>query len=249
MSASTPRLCGPASADYSSKLTHTLKLLHAASKLPRAALATSLGAEDMVLTDLIAKHDLTLDVFMLDTGRLHAETLQLAKRVNAHYEGKLHIEAFEPEPQAVEHYVRVHGRDAFYESVELRKACCAIRKTEPLRRALAGRAAWITGLRRAQSTTRTELAEREFDAAHGIEKFNPLADWTEGDVWHYIDTHAVPYNPLHDQFNPSIGCEPCTRAISPGEDVRAGRWWWESPESKECGLHVHNASSLEKITA
>jgi phosphoadenosine phosphosulfate reductase len=243
------RLCGPASANFEAKLTHTVALLKQASELSRTALATSLGAEDMVLTDLIARHGLTLDVFMLNTGRLHAQTLALTTQTNAKYAGKLHIESYEPQAQAVEHYVRVHGRDAFYESVDLRKACCAIRKTEPLKRALAGRAAWVTGLRRTQSTTRTELAERDYDAANGLEKFNPLADWSEGDVWHYIDTYSVPYNPLHDEFFPSIGCEPCTRAVSPGEDVRAGRWWWENPDSKECGLHVAASSPLEKATA
>jgi phosphoadenosine phosphosulfate reductase len=243
------RLCGPASPNFEDKLAHTLKVLREASSLEQVALATSLGAEDMVLTDLIAKQALPIAVFMLNTGRLHAETLALVKQAETHYAGELRIEVFEPQASAVEQYVMVHGRDAFYESVELRKACCGIRKTEPLKRALAGRAAWVTGLRRAQSTTRTELAEREHDAAHGLEKFNPLADWTEGDVWHYIDTNDVPYNPLHDQFYPSVGCEPCTRAVSPGEDVRAGRWWWENPESKECGLHVAPASTLEKAAA
>jgi phosphoadenosine phosphosulfate reductase len=244
----TNRLCGPASPNFQAKLDHTLALLRQASELPGTALATSLGAEDMVLTDLIARHGLTLDVFMLNTGRLHAQTLALATQVNDKYAGKLHIDSYEPQVQAVQQYVRVYGRDAFYESVDLRKTCCAIRKTEPLKRALEGRAAWVTGLRRAQSTTRTELAEREFDASNGLEKFNPLADWTEGDVWHYIDTYSVPYNALHDEFFPSIGCEPCTRAVSAGEDVRAGRWWWENPESKECGLHVAS-SSVEKALA
>jgi phosphoadenosine phosphosulfate reductase len=242
------RLCGPASANFAEKLAHTITVLKEASALPRTALATSLGAEDMVLTDLIAREGLTLGVFMLNTGRLHAQTLALADQVNKAYAGKLKIEVYEPLAPAVEQYVRVHGRDAFYESVDLRKACCAMRKTEPLKRALSGRAAWVTGLRRAQSTTRTELAEREYDAGNGLEKFNPLADWTEGDVWHYIDTYSVPYNTLHDQFYPSIGCEPCTRAISHGEDVRAGRWWWEDPASKECGLHVAEHAKASTLT-
>jgi phosphoadenosine phosphosulfate reductase len=128
--------------------------------------------------------------------------------------------------------------NAFYDSVEMRKECCRIRKVEPLRRALAGKQAWLTGQRRSQSSTRAALDIQEFDEAHGLAKFNPLADWSEDDVWHYIRSNNVPYNLLHDKGYPSIGCEPCTRAIQPGEDVRAGRWWWENPESKECGLHV-----------
>ncbi|MBU6436491.1 MAG: phosphoadenylyl-sulfate reductase, partial [Betaproteobacteria bacterium] len=179
---------------------------------------------------------LPIGVFTLDTGRLHDETLALAQQAERRY--GLPITRVEPRAEAVAAYVSSHGRDAFYDGVDLRKACCAIRKTEPLARALHGQAAWVTGLRRSQATTRTHLPEQEHDATHGLTKYNPLADWTEGDVWHYIDTHGVPYNPLHDQFYPSIGCAPCTRAISPGEDVRAGRWWWESPDSKECGLHV-----------
>jgi phosphoadenosine phosphosulfate reductase len=135
-------------------------------------------------------------------------------------------------------YVQQNGLNAFYDSVEMRKECCRIRKVEPLNRALAGNKAWVTGQRRSQSTTRAALDVQEDDAAHGMTKFNPLADWSEDDVWHYIRSNSVPYNPLHDKGYPSIGCEPCTRAIQPGEDVRAGRWWWENPESKECGLHV-----------
>jgi phosphoadenosine phosphosulfate reductase len=143
-----------------------------------------------------------------------------------------------PRHEAIEAYVRTNGINAFYDSVELRKACCAMRKVEPLMRALAGKKAWITGMRAQQSTTRAELPVREFDASHGIEKFNPLTAWTEREVWAYVHAHEIPYNALHEQFYPSIGCQPCTRAISPGEDIRAGRWWWENPESKECGLHV-----------
>ena len=157
-------------------------------------------------------------------------------RIKASYDYE--VVPFRPEPAAVEQYVAGHGLNAFYDSVELRKECCRIRKVEPLNRALAGNKAWITGQRRAQSATRTELAVQEDDAAHGMTKFNPLADWSEEAVWDYIHSHQVPYNPLHDKGFPSIGCEPCTRAIEPGEDVRAGRWWWENPDSKECGLHV-----------
>ena len=135
-------------------------------------------------------------------------------------------------------HLRTQGVNAFYDSVELRKACCHARKVEPLGRALAGKQAWITGLRAQQSTTRTDLPKRQFDEGNGLVKFNPLSDWSEKEVWAYIRIHQVPYNALHDKFYPSIGCAPCTRPISLGEDIRAGRWWWENPETKECGLHV-----------
>jgi len=201
-----------------------------------AVFASSLAAEDMVITDLILKNQLPIGIFSLETGRLHKETLAMVDRVKEHY--GYDIALFRPQPEAVEAYVSQNGLNAFYDSIDLRKECCRIRKVEPLRRALAGKKAWITGQRRAQSTTRAELSMQEHDAAHGLEKFNPLADWSEVDVWRYIRDNEVPYNPLHDKGYPSIGCEPCTRAIQPGEDVRAGRWWWENPESKECGLHT-----------
>lgn len=200
-----------------------------------AALANSLGAEDMVLTDLIVRHAPGIEVFTLDTGRLHEETYRLMQKVADHYD--IRLQAFFPEAQAVEAFVNTHGINGFYQSVALRKTCCHIRKVEPLKRALHGKAAWITGLRRAQSMTRQDLPEREFDADHGIEKFNPLAAWSEAEVWAYLRVYDVPYNELHDRGYPSIGCEPCTRALTPGEDIRAGRWWWEDPSSRECGLH------------
>ena len=200
------------------------------------AFANSFGAEDMVLTDLILSNALPITVFSLDTGRLPAETYSLIGEVERRYGKKLEI--YFPDAGAVEAFVRSHGINAFYDSVELRKACCGVRKMEPLRRALAGRKAWITGLRAAQSVTRAGLPVRETDTANGLEKLNPLTDWTETEVWAYIRINEVPYNALHDQFYPSIGCAPCTRAIAVGEDVRAGRWWWENPETKECGLHV-----------
>jgi phosphoadenosine phosphosulfate reductase len=201
-----------------------------------AVFASSLAAEDMVLTDLILRSGLPIEIFTLETGRLHAETLAMADRIKQTY--GYGIKLYKPETAAVDAYVRQNGLNAFYDSVDMRKECCRIRKVEPLKRALAGKKAWVTGQRRAQSATRAELAVQEHDAAHGMAKFNPLADWSEEDVWHYIRSNDVPYNPLHDRGYPSIGCEPCTRAIQPGEDVRAGRWWWENPESKECGLHV-----------
>ncbi|KQW88357.1 phosphoadenosine phosphosulfate reductase [Massilia sp. Root418] len=201
-----------------------------------AVFASSLAAEDMVLTDLILKAKLPITIFSLETGRLHAETLAMLDKVKETY--GYEIALYRPQPEAVEAYVAQNGLNAFYDSVEMRKECCRIRKVEPLGRALAGNQAWITGQRRAQSATRTSLMIEEDDPAHFMTKFNPLADWSEQDVWTYLRDNKVPYNALHDKGYPSIGCEPCTRAIEPGEDVRAGRWWWENPESKECGLHV-----------
>jgi phosphoadenosine phosphosulfate reductase len=200
-----------------------------------AALASSFGAEDMALTDMIARHALPIAIFTLDTGRLPGETYALIDRVREHY--RLPIEVHYPEARALEDYVRESGINAFYRSVELRQRCCAIRKGAPLARALTGRGAWITGQRRAQSITRTGLAIEEFDAEHGLPKFNPLADWSDGQLWSYLRQHEVPTNPLHARGYPSIGCAPCTRAVEPGEDIRAGRWWWEHPEHRECGLH------------
>lgn len=207
-----------------------------AGRYTPVAFANSLGAEDMVLTDLIVKAGLPIEIFSLDTGRLPPETYDLMAAVNTKYSLKLKI--YFPQPEEVESYVRNHGINAFYDSVTLRKACCHARKVEPLKRALAGKRAWITGLRAQQAATRDGLPFQEYDEGNGLEKFNPLADWSEKEVWTYIKQNAVPYNALHDKFYPSIGCAPCTRAISPGEDIRSGRWWWESPESKECGLHV-----------
>ena len=204
-----------------------------------AALANSLGAEDMVLTDLIHTEQLGIEIFSLDTGRLPPETYDLIADVRKHYD--LTLKLYYPRHDLVEAYTRAHGINAFYESVELRKGCCHVRKVEPLQRALAGKKAWITGMRAQQSATRQGLPVRAFDEGNGLEKFNPLADWTEKEIWAYIKLNDVPYNALHDKHYPSIGCAPCTRAITVGEDIRAGRWWWEQPESKECGLHVKKA--------
>jgi len=201
-----------------------------------AVFASSLAAEDMVLTDMILRAKLPIAIFTLETGRLHKETLGVLDRIRDTYDYE--VKLYRPQQAAVDAYVQQNGLNAFYDSVEMRKECCRIRKVEPLKRALAGNKAWITGQRRAQSTTRVDLAVQEDDAAHGMVKFNPLADWSEEDVWNYIRDNQVPYNPLHDKGYPSIGCEPCTRAIQPGEDVRAGRWWWENADTKECGLHV-----------
>jgi phosphoadenosine phosphosulfate reductase len=214
----------------------TATLSHIAAEFTPAVFASSLAAEDMVLTDMILRTKLPIRVFTLETGRLHKETLDVLDRIKEtyHYE----VALYRPDPAAVDAYVQQNGLNAFYDSVDMRKECCRIRKVEPLNRALAGNKAWITGQRRTQSTTRAALDVQEQDEAHGMVKFNPLADWSEDDVWHYIRSNKVPYNLLHDKGYPSIGCEPCTRSIQPGEDVRAGRWWWENPESKECGLHV-----------
>lgn len=202
----------------------------------KIAFANSFGAEDMVLTDIIQRHQLGIEIFSLDTGRLPTETYDLIAKTEQTYHTKLKV--YFPQAEAVEDYVSTHGINAFYESIELRKACCFMRKVEPLRRALKGKKAWVTGMRAEQSTTRVNLPFREFDASNQLEKLNPLSNWTEQEIWAYIRLHEVPYNRLHDQFYPSIGCAPCTRAIAMGEDVRAGRWWWEDPNSKECGLHV-----------
>jgi len=203
-----------------------------------ATLANSLGAEDMVLTDLIAKHAAEIELFTLDTGRLNPETYDLLAKVQEIYGDKLKVRIFAPQSDSIQQYVEANGINGFYNSVELRKACCAIRKVEPLKRALAGKKAWVTGMRRQQASTRSNLAVEEWDADHGLTKFNPLADWTEKEVWEYIHSNGVPYNALHDKHYPSIGCAPCTRPIAVGEDIRAGRWWWEDEAGKECGLHV-----------
>src|SRR5260221_8156381 len=192
-----------------------------AAEFSPATLASSLSAEDMVLTDAIARAGLPIEVFVLDTGRLHADTLVLLEEIRDRY--GMEVKVYKPEATAVLEYVRVHGRDAFYGSVDLRKRCCEIRKVEPLRRALAGKRAWLTGQRREHSAGRAQLDERELDTAHGIEKFNPLAAWSEAEVWHYLGEHGVPYNRLYDQGYRSIGCAPCTRPVQPGEDIRAGR--------------------------
>ena len=207
-----------------------------AAEFSPAVFASSLAAEDMVITDMILKAGLPIGIFSLETGRLHPETLAVLAQVKATYD--YDIALYKPQDAAVAEYVGVHGLNAFYDSVEMRRECCRIRKVEPLGRALAGNKAWVTGQRRSQSSTRAQLDIQEDDPAHGMTKFNPLADWSEQDVWNYIRDHQVPYNALHDQGFPSIGCAPCTRAVQPGAAVRAGRWWWENPDSKECGLHM-----------
>jgi len=228
-----------ASKDFEAKLAETQALLiRAASEFSPLTQASSLGAEDVVITHLINSLELDIPVFVLDTGMLHKETLELLERTKA--TSRATVNVYQPIQESVVHFVKREGKEPMYRSVELRKACCHIRKVEPLERALSGKRAWITGLRREQSSTRAEvpLVDESDVAKTGRTKFNPLANWTWGDVWHYIKLHKVDYNPLHDEFYPSIGCQPCTRAISLGEDFRAGRWWWEDEAAKECGLHV-----------
>ena len=228
-----------ASADYAAKLAETQALLQrAAAEFSPITQASSLGAEDVVVTHLINALQLDIPVFVLETGALHTETLALLERTEAH--SRAPIQVYQPVHESVIQFVRDKGQDSIYQSIALRKECCGIRKMEPLARALKGQRAWITGLRQEQSNARADVPLQDDSevATKNLSKFNPLAKWTWGDVWHYIATHHVDYNPLHDQFFPSIGCAPCTRAISLGEEFRAGRWWWEDEAAKECGLHV-----------
>ncbi len=203
----------------------------------RIALASSLSIEDQMITDMLAKTDPTARVFTLDTGRLFPETYSLIDRTRQKYPD-LHFEVFFPEAAEVEKMVAEKGINLFYESIEQRKRCCEVRKMQPLRRAFQGLDLWICGLRREQSVTRAGMQAIEWDETNGLVKLNPLIEYSEQAVWTYIREHHVPYNKLHDKGFPSIGCQPCTRAVQPGEDIRAGRWWWENPEHKECGLHA-----------
>ena len=236
-----------ATAGFDGRVAHAVAVLQSATSehLGRIVQTTSLGAEDMVLTDLIARHGLQIALATLDTGKLHEQTLALIPRIEQRY--GLVVERWQPAAEQVLHFVARHGEMAMRESIDLRKACCAMRKLEPLARLLAGRSAWVTGLRREQSGARAVVPYTERDE-QGRTKLNPLADWSWQDVWNYIAAFEVPYNPLHDQFFPSIGCEPCTRAVALGEDFRAGRWWWEQEDAKECGLHVSRLERKE-VTA
>lgn len=197
--------------------------------------ATSLGAEDQVITFMLSQTEKSANIITLDTGRVFPETYDLLHRTVNRY--GIAIKSYYPDTTQVEEMVNTKGINLFYESIKNRKLCCHIRKIVPLRRALQGKDAWITGLRREQSVTRTDLKIVEWDAANGLIKINPLLEWSEEQVWDFIKLKDIPYNKLHDQGFPSIGCQPCTRAIAEGDDLRAGRWWWEMPDSKECGLH------------
>ena len=207
---------------------------------PAIAISTAFQIDGVALIDMAYELDPNVEVFSVDTGRLPEETHTLIDRVRATY--GIAVDVYAPDAASVEAFVRASGVNAFYASPTLREQCCALRKTHPLARALAGKRAWITGLRRGQSITRRDVAVEEFDAAHGLVKFNPLADWSRDDVWSYVHENGVPYNALHDRGYASIGCAPCTRAVEPGEDERAGRWWWESADRRECGLHRRPAA-------
>ena len=235
----TTHLHANPSVNFADKVAETLALLHqTVTEFSPVTQASSLGAEDVVITHLINHNALNIPVFVLETGALHRETLALLERTQVLSVAP--VKVYRPATDKVIAFVKTHGQDAMYKSIELRKACCQVRKLEPLAEALQGQRAWVTGLRREQSTNRAEvpLIDRTDEASKGQIKLNPLANWTWGDVWHYISINQVDYNPLHDQFFPSIGCAPCTRAISLGEEFRAGRWWWEDEAAKECGLHA-----------
>jgi phosphoadenosine phosphosulfate reductase len=241
------------SARFTEKLAASQALLYQAAALHAPLTqASSLGAEDMVVTHLIAETQIAASIFVLDTRMLHPQTLALIERAEARYERKFDI--YRPDPKTASDFVSEHGDDAMYRSIELRMACCGLRKMEPLARALAGKKGWITGLRREQSASRAEVPDIESEtvavdgratsrAKTSRAKINPIADWAWGDVWHFIAEQAIPYNPLHDEFVPSIGCAPCTRAVTPGEDFRSGRWWWENESARECGLHSRDGNA------
>jgi len=220
-------------------------LLFFSNKYPgRTAFSTSMGAEDQIITQMISQYNLDIRIFTLDTGRLFPETYDLIDRTRNRYH--LNIEIFYPDTNNTEKMVNEHGINLFYNSIENRKLCCHVRKIEPLRRALQNTDIWITGLRSDQSVTRKDNQLVEWDENNNIIKVNPLIQWSENDVWDYIRNNNIPYNKLHDEGFPSIGCQPCTRAIQPGEDLRAGRWWWENPEMKECGLHNNKNNNSQK---
>jgi phosphoadenosine phosphosulfate reductase len=222
-----------ATADYSAEAL----LAWAAERFgPRLSLTSSLGAEDQVLTDMIWRASLPIGIFTIDTGRLPQETFDVLQATRDRY--GLDIDVLFPAASDVETLVTRSGPNSFRRTVTDRKQCCHIRKVLPLRRRLAGLDAWITGLRREQTLTRADVVPVQWDEANELIKINPLAGWSNAQVWEYIRQHGVPYNALHDQGYPSIGCAACTRAVAPGEDIRAGRWWWEQPEHRECGLHV-----------
>jgi phosphoadenosine phosphosulfate reductase len=225
-------------ADRTAELIAYLKRIEADNS--PTAFACSFGAEDMVLLHAIASHARKIEVFTLDTGRLPEETQTLLESVRDKY--PIAIRTYFPDGVEIQAWVEQNGPNAFYKSVAQRQQCCHIRKVESLKRALAGKKSWITGLRREQSTARQTLEREGWDEANGLTKINPLLEWIIDDVWAYIKMHDVPYNSLHDRGYPSIGCAPCTRAVKPGEDSRAGRWWWES-SSKECGLHQHKTTA------
>lgn len=217
------------------------RLVDISNRFTDVRFATSLAAEDMVVTDAISKAQAKIKLFTLATGRLHQETVDMVKTTEDHY--GISITKVYPQESDVQAFIDQYGMNGFYEGEEPKKACCGARKIKPLNAALLGADAWITGQRREQSTTRTELNLEELDDVRGIAKFNPLFDWSEADIWAYIKQENVPIHPLHLKGYPSIGCEPCTRQVKKGEDIRAGRWWWLQSDSKECGLHLNKSSN------
>ncbi len=225
----------PLTAALQARADASIALLQdAVRQFGKVVYASSLGAEAMVLTDLLWTHVPGVDIVTIDTGRLPDETLALVAQLEARYNRR--IQVFFPQAAAVEQYVRLNGINGFYESLSQRQDCCAVRKVEPFNRAVAGYPAWITGVRREQSAARATNQPLQLDPRNGMHKVSPLLDWTEAQIWEYIRARQLPYNPLHDRGYPSIGCAPCTRAIQPGEDHRAGRWWWEQAATRECGL-------------
>jgi phosphoadenosine phosphosulfate reductase len=220
----------------SERAEHSVAQLRSAvAEFKNVCYANSLGAESVVLTDLIWGVGADIDIFSVDTGRLYPETYDLIERIQKRYGRNLRM--YYPEAAPLEDWVSTNGVNGFRAGLAQRQGCCAVRKVEPFRRAVAGRGAWVTGIRRAQSAGRAKAAAVAWDAKYGLQKISPLLDWSEDDVWEYIRKKRLPYNALHDSGFPSIGCAPCTRAVQPGEDQRAGRWWWERAESRECGLH------------
>jgi phosphoadenosine phosphosulfate reductase len=210
-------------------------LAESVRRFGRVVYANSLGAEAMVLTDIICTEVPQIDIVSIDTGRLPGETYELLEKLERRYGNRIRV--IHPDAADLSDLVARQGINGFYHSPEARITCCHVRKVAPFQAFVAGYAAWVTGVRREQSKARSLAAPVEWDAQHGLYKVSPLLDWTEDQVWSYIRTRKIPYNALHDRGYPSIGCAPCTRAVQPGEDSRAGRWWWENPEARECGLH------------
>jgi phosphoadenosine phosphosulfate reductase len=226
----------PTTGAVEAKVEATVERLHAAVRdYGRVVYSNSLGAESMVLTDLIWTHAPQIEIFSIDTGRLHEETYQLLERLERRYQRRIRL--YSPDSAAVEAYTNEHGINGFYNGLAERQACCHVRKIEPFRRAIKGAGAWVTGVRHEQSAQRAQAQPVEFDAPNGLYKISPILEWTNEDIWGYIRSHKLPYNPLHDRGYPSIGCSPCTRAVEPGADNRSGRWWWENSDTRECGLH------------
>jgi phosphoadenosine phosphosulfate reductase len=224
------------------------QLRNAVTEFKNVCYANSLGSESIVLTDLIwgqaPEIEPAIEIFSIDTGRLYPETYDLIERVQQRYGRALRI--YYPDATKIEGWVGEHGINGFRDGLEQRRGCCGIRKVEPFRRAIAGRGAWVTGIRRGQSPSRALAAAVEWDPEYGLHKISPLLDWTEKEIWEYIRKKKLPYNALHDSGFPSIGCAPCTRAVQPGDDERSGRWWWERSDSRECGLHPRRKEEFAK---